>query len=1057
MRPIHPLIAVLFAAAFLLPVGLAAAEPARRLGYNRDVRPILAANCLSCHGPDSAARQADLRLDRFADATAARDNASPAIVPGNAAGSELVKRIRSKDADDVIPPPASHKSLTAEQQVVLEAWINQGADYEPHWSLIPPVLPRIPRASEAEAWGRNPIDRFVLARLRDAGLEPAPEADRATLLRRVSLDLTGLPPWPELIQEFLSDNSPDAYERIVDRLLASPTWGEHRGRYWLDAARYADTHGIHFDNYREMWSYRDWVIRAFNRNQPFDQFSIEQLAGDLLPGATLDQRIASGFNRCNITTNEGGVIPEEYAVLYARDRTETFAQVWLGLTAGCSVCHDHKFDPLSQKEFYELSAFFNNTTQDPKDGNIKDTPPVIVVPVEQDRERWGRLKPELQEARAAVAARRMVARADFDRWAAAPSLEVLDTLADRDLLFRAAFHESHGDVATLNLAGETVQHGLAGPVEWSNDRKQPGLIVTKPQVIDRKVVNREGDEPFTCAAWIRLDEDSGDGAICAQTDEDNRMRGWDFWSSDRRLGTHLIHAWPTDAIRVICRKQIPAGKWTHVTVTYDGSRTAGGVRIYYDGVSQLVTTDQDRLRGTIRTDRPLTLGARGREGALPGVGLRDLRFSSRELPPAEITTLARSSELREVFAKSAEARSESESSMIYDWWLGALDESFLAASARVAVLEAEQNAIRGRGEIAHVMQEKPEPARAFVLYRGEYDKRRDEVRPTTPAVLPSFSTATPSRLELAHWLFRPDHPLTARVAVNRYWQELFGTGLVATSGDFGTTGELPSHPELLDWLAIHFREDGWDVKDLFRLMVTSSTYRQSAVTTARKRELDRDNRLLSRGPRFRMDAEMIRDSALAAGGLLSSTMGGPSVKPYQPAGVWEAVAMIGSNTRFYEPDEGENLYRRSVYTFWKRSAPPAQMEIFNAPSRESCVVRRERTNTPLQALVTLNDEQFVEAARGLAEAALERPGGSDESRLEILSSRAVGRPWTTDEQAVLKRTLKSLRAHYREHRDAAESLVKVGQGGKSGQNLSELAAWTMLANQVLNLDEFFMK
>jgi cytochrome c553 len=773
--------------------------------FNRDVRPILAENCFACHGPDSASRKAGLRLDQRESAVKLG-----AIAPGQPDESELVSRIFADESGGRMPPPASHKILSPAQKETLRRWIATGAEYQPHWSLIAPVRPQ-PPAVKNPAWVRNPIDAFVLSTLDRRGLQPAPEADRRTLARRASLDLTGLPPTPAEVEAFVDDPSPAAYESFVDRLLASKQWGEHRARYWLDAARYADTHGIHFDNYREMWSYRDGVIDAFNRNLPFDRFTVEQLAGDLLPEATLEQRIASGFNRCNITTNEGGVIAEEYLVLYARDRTETTARVWLGLTAGCAVCHDHKFDPLTQKEFYRLSAFFNNTTQGAMDGNVKDTPPTVFLPAAADRERWPALAQELADARQQLEQRQKQARAAFDRW--------------------------------------------------------------------------------------------------------------------------------------------------------------------------------------------------------------------------------------------------------YDWWRAELDPPYREASARVAALTQEEAAIKSRGTAAHVMQERGGPAKAFVLHRGEYDKRRDEVDADTPAMLPPMPADLPkNRLGLSRWLLRPEQPLTARVAVNRFWQEVFGVGIMRTAEDFGVNGELPSHPELLDWLAVEFRESGWDIKKLFRLMVTSAAYRQSAAATPEKLEKDPQNRLLSRGPRFRMDAEMVRDCALASSGLLVAKIGGPSVKPYQPDGVWEAVAMMESNTRNYRRDQGENLYRRSLYTFWKRAAPPASMDILNAPSRETCTVRRERTNTPLQALITLNDPQFVEAARHLAQTALKDGGATDDGRLEFVVRRLLSRPFRPEENKSAAATLDKLLQYYRAHPQEAQELIAVGESkADPALDAAVLAAWTMLTNELMNLDEVLNK
>ena len=807
--------------------------------YNRDVRPVLAENCFACHGPDKAARQADLRLDLRESAIKAE-----ALVPNKPDASEAIRRIFSADKAEQMPPPASHKKLTKQQKDLLRRWVAAGAEYQPHWSFIRPIRGPLPLVKNTR-WEKNPIDRFILAKLEAMGLKPAPEADRPTLARRVSLDLTGLPPSPSEVDAMMGDGSPDAYEKLVDRLLVSPHWGEHRARYWLDAARYADSNGLHFDNFREIWSYRDWVIEAFNRNLPFDRFTIEQLAGDLLPTPTLPQRIASGFNRCNMTTNEGGTIPEENLVFYTRDRTETTSQVWLGLTAGCAVCHDHKFDPIGQKEFYQMAAFFNNTTQDALDGNIQDTPPVIVVPPPRDRLRWDALAKELADVRKQIESHEQSARPEFDQW----------------------------------------------------------IVKTKPD------------------------------KIAAQ------------------LGVKDI-------------KPTPTGTWS----------------------------DADK---------------------------------------------------KKIFAA----------------WLGTIDPSHRLLSTRRSDLEKEEAGIRARSTVAHVMQERGEAAKAYLLFRGQYDQRRDEVRPATFACLPPMPPQLPrNRLGVAEWLVRPEQPLMARVAVNRFWQEVFGVGIVRTAGDFGATGEPPTHPELLDWLAVEFRESGWNVKRLFRLLVTSATYRQSAQVTSEKLEKDPLDRFYSRGPRFRMDGEMIRDYALAAGGLLVPKIGGPSVKPYQPPGVWEAVAMRESNTRDYHQDQGENLYRRSLYTFWKRAAPPASMDIFNAPSREVCTVRRERTNTPLQSLVTLNDPQFIEAARHLAQVAIKEGGPSDASRLTLLAKRLLARPLRNDELPVVLASLENLLAYYKTHADDAAQLLAVGES-KPDPSIPrpQLAGWTMLANELLNLDETLNK
>jgi hypothetical protein len=1025
--------------------------------YNRDVRPILAENCFACHGPDKNARKAKLRLDERDDAIQAG-----AIFPGKPKESSLIERIFASEERQLMPPTKSHKKLTPDQKKTLERWIAAGAEYQPHWSFIPATRPALPAVKNV-GWVRNSIDRFILAELEKHGLAPAPEADRRTLARRLSLDLTGLPPTPEEVENFVKDTSADAYEKYVDHLLASPHWGEHRGRYWLDAARYADTHGIHFDNYREIWTYRDWVIRALNANKPFDQFTIEQLAGDLLPDRTLDQQVATGFNRCNITTNEGGAISEEYLVLYNRDRTETVSQVFLGLTAGCAVCHNHKFDPLSQREFYQMAAFFNNTTQAAMDGNIKDTPPIITVPSEADRPRFQTIAKEIADARQQIEARRKAAVADFDKWlAAAGPGQILGRLPSTGLHLKAGLGEGSGNAVEFQIDGKAREIKVPAGLVW-----KPGQVTARAfetTAANHIALPEAGDfdrnQAFSAGAWVKLPR-VPNGAIIGRMDEAAAFQGWDLWVENGKFGTHIISKWPDDALKVVTDAQIKPGEWTHVFISYDGSSRIEGVKLFLNGVVQTARNIQaSSLKNSIRTKVPLRVAQRNTTSPLNGLGLQDLRIYNRALADGEVEQLARGSRAAHILAKPAAKRSAPEKAELLSWWLTGEDEGYRSAQANLTRLQQEEAAIRARGGIAYVSAEKPEKPMAYILFRGDYDKRRDAVEANTPAVLPAMPAELPhNRLGFAKWLMQPNHPLTARVTVNRFWQEVFGTGIVRTTGDFGATGEPPTNPELLDWLAVDFRENDWDIKRFFKLLVTSAAYRQSALTTAEKREKDPNNTLLSRGPRFRMDAEMIRDYALTASGLMVQKLGGPSVRPYQPEGVWEAVAMIGSNTRDYRRDNGAALYRRSMYTFWKRAAPPASMDILNAPAREFCTVRRERTNTPLQALVTLNDPQFVESARFLAQRALKEEGGTTtESKIDFLARRLLARSFSAEEMPIVRRVLDGLVARYKNNAGEATKLLTVGET-KADTTLepAQLAAWTMLVNTLLNLDEVLNK
>jgi hypothetical protein len=731
----------------------------------------------------------------------------------------------------------------------------------------------------------------------------------------------------------------------------------------------------------------------------------------------------------------------------------------MGLTAGCAVCHDHKFDPLSQKEFYQMAAFFNNTTQSPMDGNIKDTPPIVTVPRPEDAKRWDELANEIPPSKAKLDKRRGNARAEFDAWLVhAEPEEVAAEVPTAELEFHAPLNDG-GKTIYYELRGEKKTAKLPATVEW-----RPGRIganaayLNQGGVLEEKQAgDYEANQPFSYAAWVKLPANDGSGAVLSRLDERREYRGWDLWVEGRRIGAHLIDKWPDNAIKVLSRDQVPADQWVHVAITYDGSRKAAGVHVYINGQAQPTNVLADSLTGTQRINAAFKIGQRNATAQLSGATIEDVRLYSRQLSDSEMASLAKLS-LSGVVAAPPEKRNEADLNALYDWWLTTLDGKYKSLAKKHEALAREQSEIQARSTTGYVMQEKTESPIAFVLNRGEYDQRKDQVAPGTPAMLPPFPADLPhNRLGFAKWLLRPEHPLTARVAVNRLWSEVFGTGLVKSAGDFGVSGELPSHPELLDWLAIEFRESGWDVKKLFKLMVTSATYRQSAVATKEKLEKDGENRLLSRGPRFRMDAEMVRDYALAASGLLSEKIGGPSVKPYQPPGVWEAVAMIGSNTRDYKQDNGDALYRRSMYTFWKRAAPPASMDVFNAPTRETCTMVRERTNTPLQALVTMNDPQFVEAARQLAERAIES-NANIERRIDFLAERLLARPLRPEELAIVRGTFEKFEQYYATAADDATKLIAVGESkGDTKVPLPQLAAWTMVANELMNLDEVLNK
>jgi hypothetical protein len=973
---------------------------AQNIDFEREIRPILSENCFQCHGNDSGSRQADLRLDKRDSALAARPEGTP-IVPGKSSESLVYKRISSTDASFRMPPAEAHKTLTAAQIATIQRWIDAGAPWKEHWAFQAPVKPQLPAVHDA-AWVRNPIDRFILAKLEEKGLSPAPAADRRTLIRRVALDTTGLPPKPAEVESFLADNSPTAYERMVDRYLQSPHYGEQRAHYWLDGARYGDTNGIHFDNYRDIWPFRDWVVAAYNRNEPFDQFSIEQLAGDLLPNPTLDQRVATGFLRSGVTTNEAGIIEDEYSEIYAKDRTETVSALWLGMTVGCADCHDHKFDPIPQKDFYALGAFFRNTTQKIMDGNLSDMPPIMFVPRESDRALWEQKTARLAAIDAEMQQARTTAAGDFQKW-----------LAER------------------------------GP----EPKAQPLESIAE-------VPKGQSDRPFSVTIHFLSPEKPQNYTVASQQNTKDRGRGWLVNVDSRQIGVRLIgdNSQNIEARAADPNALLP-GTWNEFVATYDGSRNQSGLMLYLNGRPMVLAgmgARNARLTGSIDNDEAITLGK-----AVTG----EVHLYDRALTQAEANLLTAWPATSAALAYPTAQLTPFARASLLDWFLARHYQPYQPLAAEQHHLNLDVRELQSRGSATLVMEERTDQQPfAYLLYRGAYDQKRDRVEAHPPTALPPMAASLPhNRLGFARWLFTDDQPLTARVAVNRMWQEIFGIGLSKTVDDFGSQGEPPSHPELLDWMAVDFRESGWDMKRFYRQLLNSAAYRQLALTTPEKLAKDPDNRLLSRGPRFRMDAEMIRDYALAASGLLAPQIGGPPVKPYQPDGIWESVAMEGSNTRFYKADAGTGLYRRSLYTLWKRAAPPASMEVFNGPTRESCVVRRERTDTPLQALATMNDVQFVEAARYLAETAMVNNTGFD-ARLDYISARILSRPLTAEERTIARGAYEDFARFYSHKPEEALKFLDDGDR-KPDPSLvpTELASLAMLTNQLFNLDEVLNK
>ena len=1008
-----------------------------KLDFNRDIRPLLSNACYQCHGPDDKTREAGLRFDEKEIALAELESGGHAIVPGDRTKSKLYQRITAKDPIERMPPADSGKELSAKEIELIGKWIDQGAEWKGHWAFIPPSEPGPPKTK----WPgkvKTPIDQFLFARLEKEGLEPKDEAAKTALIRRVTFDLTGLPPTLKEINEFLADDSPDAYEKVVDRLLRSPRYGEHFARYWLDAARYGDTHGLHLDNERSLWPYREWVIEAFNNNKPFDEFTIEQLAGDLLPNATMEQKIATGFNRCNVTTSEGGSIAEEYRVRYAIDRTETTATVWMGLTAGCAVCHDHKFDPISQQEFYSLYAYFNNTSDAAMDGNALLPPPVIKVAAPEELEREKALESRIAQIRETI--KKQVAEVDYrePESTPAPSGEPQEFVWIEDELPAGAQPAGNeGPQKSWQFVTEPVHSGAKASKRTSSGLTQHFFTNANPGL---KV--GEGDRLF---AYVWLDAKNPPKEIMLQFNNGN-------WEHRAIWGEDVI-PWgaPNTPSRFACGPLPEPGKWVRLEVA------AGDVGLKPgDVINGWAFTQHD---GTVYWDHAGIVTRTPQDGQ----GYRSLLAWESAQKAIKKSTLP--AEVQAVLKIEADKRTAEQQATLKNYFIEHVhvDSQPLFAPHRqeIAKLQSELDALRSQMASTMIMADTPGMRETFVLTRGQYDQpdKSQKVEPGVPAVLPALPEDAPkNRLALAHWLASPDHPLTARVAVNRYWQHYFGTGIVKTAEDFGSQGEWPSHPDLLDWLATEFVKSGWNVKHMQKRIVMSHAYRQDSEVSPELFARDPENRLIARGPRFRLDAEMIRDNALSVSGLLVEKIGGKSVKPYQPPGLWEAVGYTSSNTARFKKDDGDALYRRSVYTFWKRTSPPPSMSTFDAPSREACTVRRARTNTPLQALVLMNDTQFVEAARHLGQRLMEEGGARPEERIIHGFRLATARQPSDKEIAVIQKLFEDQLASYRKNPEAALKLITVGDSPRSEKlDPAEHAAWTIVGSVLLNLDETVTK
>ena len=1019
--------------------------PAATVDFNRDIRPILSDKCYACHGPAERKVKGGYRAsDREGSIE------SGVLVPGKPDESELVKRIFTSDPDELMPPHESEKHLSDHEKELFKKWIVEGAEYRTHWAFVPPAK----RSTKELAENGNPIDHFIDLARKQHGLKGSPEARREVLIRRLTFDLTGLPPTPAEVDAFVTDKSAKAYEKLVDRLLASERFGERMALYWMDAGRYGDSSVMHADGPRDMWPWRDYIINAYNDNMPFDRFTIEQLAGDLLPNATVQQKVASGFNRNHATSDEGGAIPEELRVEYVVDRVATTSTVWLGLTMECGQCHDHKYDPISQKEYYDFFAYFNNTTDPGMQTRRGNQKPVVEVPTAEQDAALKQARKARDNSAAALHTHKSGLRKTIIDWqnklreAGPDSIPEPDGLAHQFLL-----DERQGTTVTNALANWTAK--LAGKLKTVERTKgQPALSFDgKTKFASTNDVGVRFDKPFTFAGWINP-QDGAPGALFSKMDVGANYRGFDFWYQGQVIGTHIINSWPKNALKVVSTSKIPLQKWSHVTVTYDGSRKPEGVKIYLNGNLSKNKVETKGLKGTIETKQPFHIGSRGANSHIKA-NLDDLRIYDRVLSATEISRLG-NNRLGKALAKDPKKRNAKEKKLLEDYYFETQDEKYPGLFAAAEKAKKHEADLTAKVVTCMIMEDNlKKPRMTYMLERGQYNKPMTNLvaKPNVPAALGALPEgAPPNRLGLAQWLTKPDHPLTSRVAINRLWALFFGEGLVATQTDFGNQGDLPTNQDLLDWLAVDFVEHGWNVKRMIKQIVISDTYRQTSRSSDQHLRKDPNNRYLARGSRFRLPGEFIRDQALSVSGLLNGPIGGPGVKPYQPTNIWNEVSLNGGLR--YRRDSGEKLYRRSMYTYWKRSAPMPNMLIFDVPTREKCVVKRPRTNTPLQALVTLNDPQFVEAARKLAERLIKEGGDSMEKRIQLAYRLTTARQPNSRELAIMVDTVQEQMDVFKADQERAKEFLSVGESPRDESiDLTEHAAWTIVSQLILNLDE----
>ncbi|MCK5441407.1 MAG: DUF1553 domain-containing protein [Maribacter sp.] len=1042
-------------------VEIAYEELPKTIDFNFHVKPILSDRCYACHGPDKNTRKADLRLDLEEDAFSKLSSGNYAFVSKNPSKSEGLQRILSDDPELTMPPPESHLTLSATEKATILKWIEQGAAWKNHWAFIKPEKTDLPVVSETTWKSNNPIDNFIQKKLVEKNLEPSKEANKERLLRRVTMDLTGLPPTIEEIENFLNNKGGDGYENVVDKLLATDAYAERLTVDWMDISRYADSHGLHADGWRLMWPWRDWVIKSFKDNMPYDQFVTWQLAGDLIPNASKEQKLATAFNRNHPMTAEGGAIEEEFRLNYVWDRTETVGTALLGLTVACARCHDHKFDPISQKDYFQMAAFFNNVKELGMTGDDGNYGPMLALPDQPTEDKLNTLEQAIEKKERELQFTTNELKKLDEYIAQLPNSfntegrlghYPMDNIVKKG---KTVLIDKNSN-STANLAPKVVEGKIDNALEFTGEYDQAYL---------KNLPNFEYTDAFSLGLWMNTTKrQAGRTQTLLGTTgvKNNFWRGWDFYlDSLNHLNARLVHSLPHNYIHIRSRDSIKVKEWKHVAFTYNGSGKAKGLSLFIDGDEVSTSIPFDNLYKSIKTvansshvieNRSVMVAKSyraftGENGIFKGK-IDDINVYSRELSPIEISHIA---------GKSDTKKPDSEKG-VTDYWVNKSPKK-LKIQKELQQLRNEWLAAMTPVMEVMVMEEMPNKRAAYAYNRGDYEQPIYEVKATTPEMLPKFPDDYPkNRLGFAKWIFSSDNPLTARVAVNRYWQMLFGQGLVTTPQDFGVQGAFPTHPQLLDWLATSFVKSGWDVKKLLKTMVMSHTYRQSSNASQELQEIDPTNKYLAKSNTYRLPAEMIRDNALAASGLLVKHVGGKSVKPYQPGKLWIEKNSFSHILLNYVESKGDSLYRRGLYTFIRRTAPHPAMTAFDAPSREVCIIKRENTNTPLQALVLMNDTQFVEASKVLAQRMQKEGGDSLEEQINHGFRLAVSRNPKAKETLVLKELYDSQKERFSKNPKEAIDLLAVGDKVLDRSlDKTKTAALTMVANTILNHDETYMK